>query len=76
MQDWLLQIWVDFRKTVIFVTYDVDEAVYLSDEICVMTSRPGRADAADHGGSAASAHAKSAEGGRHLVWHLADKTEA
>jgi ABC-type nitrate/sulfonate/bicarbonate transport system ATPase subunit len=42
MQDWLLQIWADFRKTVIFVTHDVDEAVYLSDEICVMASRPGR----------------------------------
>jgi ABC-type nitrate/sulfonate/bicarbonate transport system ATPase subunit len=42
MQDWLLQIWADFEKTVIFVTHDVEEAVYLSDEICVMASRPGR----------------------------------
>ena len=42
MQQWLLQIWVDFRKTVVFITHDVDEAVYLSDEIFVMSARPGR----------------------------------
>ena len=42
MQEWLLQIWADFDKTVVFVTHDVEEAIYLSDEICVMTPRPGR----------------------------------
>ena len=42
MQEWLLQIWADFRKTVVFVTHDVEEAVYLSDEILVMSPRPGR----------------------------------
>ncbi len=42
MQEWLLQIWSDFGKTVIFVTHDVEEAVYLSDEIYVMAARPGR----------------------------------
>jgi ABC-type nitrate/sulfonate/bicarbonate transport system ATPase subunit len=42
MQEWLLQIWGDFGKTIIFVTHDVEEAVYLSDEICVMGTRPGR----------------------------------
>jgi ABC-type nitrate/sulfonate/bicarbonate transport system ATPase subunit len=42
MQEWLLQIWADFGKTVVFVTHDVEEAVYLSDEICVMGTRPGR----------------------------------
>ncbi len=42
MQEWLLQIWADFRKTVIFVTHDVEEAIYLSDEILVMSARPGR----------------------------------
>ena len=42
MQEWLLQIWSDFGKTIIFVTHDVDEAVYLSDEIYVMSPRPGR----------------------------------
>jgi ABC-type nitrate/sulfonate/bicarbonate transport system ATPase subunit len=42
MQEWLLQIWADFRKTVIFVTHDIEEALYLSDEVYVMSPRPGR----------------------------------
>jgi len=42
MQEWLLKIWSDFGKTVVFVTHDVDEAIYLSDEVCVMGTRPGR----------------------------------
>jgi ABC-type nitrate/sulfonate/bicarbonate transport system ATPase subunit len=39
MQDWLLQIWGDFHKTVLFVTHDIDEAIYLSDEIYVFSDR-------------------------------------
>src|ERR1700716_4668346 len=42
MQEWLMQLWSDFKKTVVFVTHDVDEAIYLSDEIHVMGTRPGR----------------------------------
>jgi ABC-type nitrate/sulfonate/bicarbonate transport system ATPase subunit len=42
MQDWLLQLWSDFRKTVLFVTHDLDEALFLSDEIFVLSARPGR----------------------------------
>jgi NitT/TauT family transport system ATP-binding protein len=42
MQEWLLDVWDDFKKTVIFVTHDVDEAVYLSDDIVTMSARPGR----------------------------------
>ena len=42
MQEWLLTLWSDFRKTIVFVTHDVEEAVFLSDEICVMAARPGR----------------------------------
>jgi ABC-type nitrate/sulfonate/bicarbonate transport system ATPase subunit len=42
MQEWLLQIWADFGKTVVFITHDVEEAVYLSDEVHVMATRPGR----------------------------------
>lgn len=42
MQTWLLQIWSDFKKTVLFVTHDIDEAIYLSDEIYVLSPRPGR----------------------------------
>src|SRR5712672_3740804 len=42
MQEWLMQLWSDFNKTVLFVTHDVEEAIYLSDEVHVMGSRPGR----------------------------------
>src|SRR5216683_2274848 len=42
MQEWLLQLWEDFGKTVIFVTHDIEEAIYLSDEVHVMATRPGR----------------------------------
>jgi ABC-type nitrate/sulfonate/bicarbonate transport system ATPase subunit len=42
MQEWLLQLWSDFGKTVLFVTHDVEEAIYLSDEVHVMGTRPGR----------------------------------
>ena len=42
LQEWLLQIFADFGRTVVFVTHDVEEAVFLSDEIHVMASRPGR----------------------------------
>jgi len=42
MQEWLLGLWADFSKTVVFVTHDVEEAIYLSDEVHVMATRPGR----------------------------------
>jgi ABC-type nitrate/sulfonate/bicarbonate transport system ATPase subunit len=42
MQEWLLQLWGDFGKTVVFVTHDVEEAIYLSDQMYVMATRPGR----------------------------------
>jgi ABC-type nitrate/sulfonate/bicarbonate transport system ATPase subunit len=42
MQEWLLDLWDDFKKTVVFVTHDIDEAVYLSDRVIVMSPRPGR----------------------------------
>src|SRR6202047_1840167 len=42
MQEWLLQLWSDFGKTVVFVTHDVEEAIFLSDEVHVMGARPGR----------------------------------
>ncbi|ADU27277.1 ABC transporter ATP-binding protein [Ethanoligenens harbinense] len=41
MQNWLLELWRDFQKTVLFVTHDIDEAIYLSDEIYVFSPRPG-----------------------------------
>jgi ABC-type nitrate/sulfonate/bicarbonate transport system ATPase subunit len=42
MQEWLMQLWSDFQKTVVFVTHDVEEAIFLSDDIHVMGTRPGR----------------------------------
>jgi NitT/TauT family transport system ATP-binding protein len=42
LQEELLELWQRERKTVIFVTHSMDEAVYLSDRVVVMTPRPGK----------------------------------
>jgi NitT/TauT family transport system ATP-binding protein len=42
MQEELLQIWVKAGKTVLFVTHQIDEAIYLSDRVVVFSGRPGK----------------------------------
>ncbi len=42
MQSWLLELWSDFALTILFVTHDIDEAIFLSDEVVVLSPRPGR----------------------------------
>jgi NitT/TauT family transport system ATP-binding protein len=41
MQQLLLDLWQEFRMTVIFITHDIDEAIFLSDRLIILTERPG-----------------------------------
>ncbi|WP_241911741.1 ABC transporter ATP-binding protein [Telmatospirillum siberiense] len=41
LQDELLRIWQEFGKTIVFVTHSIEESLYLSDRVVVMTYRPG-----------------------------------
>jgi ABC-type nitrate/sulfonate/bicarbonate transport system ATPase subunit len=41
LQDWLLGVWREFGQTVVFITHDVEEALYLGDRVLVLSERPG-----------------------------------
>ena len=42
MQQWLVEVWEQHRKTILLITHDVDEALFLSDRMYVLSPRPGR----------------------------------
>ena len=42
LQNWLLGVWEEFGRTVMFITHDVEEAVYLADRVIVLSARPGK----------------------------------
>src|SRR5262249_57908733 len=42
MQELLVTIWQRTPKTILFVTHDIDEALFISDRVYIMTARPGR----------------------------------
>lgn len=42
MQELLLEVWEQFHKTIVFVTHDVEEAIFMADRVVIMTARPGR----------------------------------
>jgi ABC-type nitrate/sulfonate/bicarbonate transport system ATPase subunit len=42
MQRWLLEVWEGAKRTVLFITHDIDEAIFLGDRVLVMSARPGQ----------------------------------
>ncbi|MGX7106475.1 ABC transporter ATP-binding protein [Hutsoniella sourekii] len=44
MQDWLLELLDHYPRTTILVTHDIDEAIYLSDRICLLSQRPAQVE--------------------------------
>lgn len=44
LQDEILDIWKKYNMTVVMVTHDVDEAIYMSDQVVVMSARPSKVE--------------------------------
>jgi NitT/TauT family transport system ATP-binding protein len=42
MQQWLVEVWEEHRKTILLITHDVDEALFLADRVYVLSPRPGQ----------------------------------
>lgn len=42
MHQWLMSIWAEYKKTILFVTHNIDEALFLSDRIIVLSSNPAQ----------------------------------
>lgn len=40
MQEWLLSIWTEYRKSILFITHNIEEALYLSDRILILSNKP------------------------------------
>jgi NitT/TauT family transport system ATP-binding protein len=45
LQDELIRVWTGFQKTVLFITHDIDEAVYLADRVVALGGKPGEVKA-------------------------------
>lgn len=41
LQSWLLEVWEKYNHTVLFITHDIDEAIFLSDKVYIMSANPG-----------------------------------
>ena len=62
LQDWLLGVWQEFGRTVVFITHDVEEAVYLADRVIVLELPSGLGEAGAHGGTGPPAPAEDGGG--------------
>ena len=70
MQTELMRIWEDGRKTVLFVTHQIDEAVFLSDRVLVLARRPGRIQETRHDRAAAAARRSPSSGRAEFVAYV------